>query len=275
MPKIHPTAILEGDVNLGSDVTIGPYCVLTGPIEIGTGTTLVGSVYLHGPLWMGTSNVVYPFTCLGFAPQHVKFDPHSPGAGLRIGSNNVFREHVTIHRAFQPEHPSTIGDRNYFMESSHAGHDCMFGSDITVVAGARLGGHVTVEDKVLIGGNSSIHQFCRIGRGAMVGGHTAMSADLCPFFTLTGMNIAGAVNVIGLRRNGFARDQIDTVRWVYRTLYRSGLSLPSAKERIAERRGDPIIDEYLRFFADGKRTICAGSGSTLRGAHEREAIEQE
>jgi UDP-N-acetylglucosamine acyltransferase len=274
MPQIHQTAILEGDVHMADDVAIGPHCVVTGPVELGPGTRLIGSAYLHGPLWMGAGNVIYPFACLGFAPQHLKFDPATPGAGLRIGSNNVFREHVTIHRAFQPEQPTTIGDRNFFMEASHAGHDCIFGSEITIVAGARLGGHVVVEDKVIIGGNASIHQFCRVGRGAMLGGATGLAGDLPPYFTLTGVNVAGAVNLVGMRRSGFTREQIDTVRWVYRTLYRSGCTIGEAKDRIAERAGDPIIDEYLRFFAGGKRTICPGIAQMSRGG-AAEVLEQE
>jgi len=275
MPSVHPTAILEGDVKLADDVTIGPHCVITGPVELGSGTKLIGSTYLHGPLWLGENNVVYPFCCLGFAPQHLKFDPATPGEGLRIGSNNIFREHVNIHRAFQPDHPTIIGDRNFFMETSHAGHDCVIGNDITVVAGARMGGHVVVEDKVIVGGNSSIHQFCRIGKGAIVGGGTGLGSDLPPYFMLTGVNVAGSVNLVGLRRGGFSREQIDTVRWVYRTLYRLGLPMGEAKAKIAERAGDPMIDEYLRFFAESKRTICPGAGSMTRGAHQEETVEQE
>src|SRR5690606_24611750 len=147
MPTVHPTASLDGDVNLAADATIGPPCAITGAVEIGPGSVHIGNVCINDPQWMGEEHVVYPFACLGFAPQHLKFDPHSPGAGLRIGSGNTFREHVTIHRAFQPEHPTTIGDRNYFMEASHAGHDCVIGNDVTIVAGARLGGHATIEDK--------------------------------------------------------------------------------------------------------------------------------
>lgn len=275
MATIHPSSFLEGDVKLADDVVIGPNCVITGPVEIGAGTRLIGNVYLHGPLWLGENNIVYPFSCLGFAPQHTKFDPRTPGLGTRIGSNNTFREHVTIHRAFAPEHPTTLGDRNYMMVGTHVAHDCLVGNDITIVAGAMLGGHVTVEDKVTVGGHSSVHQFTRVGRGAMIGGGTALGADLAPFFTCTGINVAGAVNLVGLRRNGFTREQIDTVRWVYRTLYRSGLPIGDAKERIAERAGDPVIDEYLRFFAGSKRPLCPGMGTTTRGVQEVETADAE
>ena len=120
MPSIHPTAVLEGDVSLADDVAVGPNCVLIGPITIGAGSRLVGNVWLHGPLRMGEGNVVYPFACLGFAPQHAKFDPATAGPGVLIGDGNTIREHVTIHRAFTDEAPTTLGDRNFLMASSHA-----------------------------------------------------------------------------------------------------------------------------------------------------------
>jgi len=271
---IHPSAVLDGEINLADDVTIGPGCVLTGRIEIGPGTTLIGSAYLNGPLWVGSRNVIYPFACLGFAPQHLKFDHNMPGEGLRIGDGNIFREHSSVHRAFQKDHPTTIGDRNYFMVGTHAGHDCIVGNDTTIVAGAMLGGHVVIEDRAIIGGHGSVHQFCRVGKGVMMAGGVAISGDVPPYCMVTGNNEVGSVNLIGLRRAGFPREQIDTVRWVHRILYRSGLSFGSAKERIAERRGEPMIDEYLRFFAASKRTLCAGPRK--QGSRdEHEAIAQD
>src|SRR5437870_12468274 len=128
---IHPSAILEGDIQLADDVAIGPHCVLTAPpgtsITLGTGTRLIGNVYLQGPLAMGAHNTIYPFVTLGFPPQDLKWDPSIPGAGVRIGSGNVFREHVTIHRATSHETPTVIGEHNYWMACSHAGHDAHVG----------------------------------------------------------------------------------------------------------------------------------------------------
>lgn len=263
--QVHSTAILEGDVQLADDVAIGPGCVLTGPITIGAGTRLIGHVYGTGPLTMGPRNVVYPFTCLGFAPQHARFDPATPGRGLVIGEGNTFREHVTIHRAFTDEGPTRIGDRNYFMATSHAGHDVQIGSDCTFVNGALIGGHVTIEDRVLMGGAAAVHQFCRIGRGAMIGATHATSASVLPWFTLTGSNICGAVNLIGLRRNGFTAEQIEEVRWVFRTVYREGLSLQNAVERLKQRAESSVVAEYLRFIEASDRPICKGEGRSVRG----------
>jgi len=265
MPEIHRTALLEGDVELGDEVVIGPHCVLTGPITLGAGCRLIGNVYLHGPLEMGRENVVYPFACLGFAPQHVKYDPDSSGEGLEIGDENTFREQVTIHRAFQEEGPTRIGNRNYFMATSHAGHDCRIGDGCTVVNGALLAGHVTVGDGVIVGGGTAVHQFVRLGRGAMLSGAMATGLDIPPWFMLTGTNICGSVNLVGLRRSGMSREEIEDVRWAYRTLYREGRSMKAALEDLKQRAERPIVAAYIAFIETTQRGICPARGKAARG----------
>src|SRR5688572_28308164 len=170
MAQVHATAILEGDIQLGDDVIVGPNCVLNGPITIGAGTRLIGNVYLQGPLTMGERNTIYPFVTLGFPPQDLKWDPAVAGAGLVIGSGNTFRESVTIHRATSHETPTSVGDKNYWMVNSHAGHDCRIGSNCIFANGTLLGGFVRVDDRVTTGGNTMVHQYCRVGRGAMLSG---------------------------------------------------------------------------------------------------------
>ena len=266
MAEIHPTAILDGDIDLADDVTIGPNCVLTGAIRIGAGTTLIGNVYLNGPLTLGEGNVLYPFVCLGFAPQHDKYDPHAPGQGMVVGDGNTFREQVTVHRAFTDEGPTRIGNRNVFMATSHAGHDCQIGDDCTFVNATLLAGHVTVEDGVIAGGGVTIHQFVRIGRGAMLGGNMGTGLDIPPWFMLTGINICGAVNLIGMRRSGIPRDQIDDARWVHRTLYRESMSIKHALQVIKERAESPIIAEYVRFIEASQRGICTQRPKAARGS---------
>src|SRR4029453_10185936 len=234
MPSVHPTAILTGDVKLAPDVKIGPYCVLDasgGAISIGPGTTLIGNVYLTGPLTLGESNTIYPFVTLGLAPQDLKWDASTPGAGLVIGSGNTFREAVTIHRATSHETPTTVGDKNYWMANSHAGHDCCVGNNCVFANGTLLAGFVRIDDRVITGGDVSIHQFCRVGRGAMLSGTVGLGFDLPPFFMLTAGNVAGSINLIGLRRSGMPSEDIDTVKWVYRTMYRSGVTPKKARDR--------------------------------------------
>jgi UDP-N-acetylglucosamine acyltransferase len=265
MPQIHPTAIVEGDVELAEDVGVGPYCVIRGRVSIGAGTQLLGNVYLQGPLVLGARNRVFPFAALGFAPQHLGWDPDRPGAGLEIGDENTIRESVTISRAASEETPTRVGHRNYWMANSHAGHDCEVGSECVIANGVLLAGSVQLGDRVVIGGNTAIHQFCRVGRGALLSGTMGLNKDLPPFFTLTGGNIAGSINVIGMRRSGMPSDQIDDVKWVYKTLYRRGLSLPRALEQLAERADRPMVAEYIAFLNGSKRGLCPARGEARRG----------
>jgi UDP-N-acetylglucosamine acyltransferase len=272
MPTVHPTATIDGDVRLADDVVIGPLCVLAGSIEIGPGTRVLGHSFLQGPLRLGGRNTVYPFACLGFSPQDLKWDPNEPGAGLVIGDGNVFREGVSIHRATSRERPTTIGDRNYFMANSHAGHDCRVGSRCTFANAAAIGGHVEIADGVTLGGVATVHQFCRVGRGAMFSGLAGVSLDVLPHFMVTGINLTGSINLVGLRRGGASRADIDTVRWVYRTICRRGMSVKHALDALRERAGDPLVAEYVAFIESSKRGICTARGQSVRGQREPAVI---
>ncbi|MDA1008227.1 MAG: acyl-ACP--UDP-N-acetylglucosamine O-acyltransferase [Planctomycetota bacterium] len=264
MSRIHPTAIVEGEVNLADGVEVGPYCILRGPITIGEGTVLIQSVHLQGPLTMGAQNICYPTVCLGFAPQHAAYDPSKPGAGLVIGDKNTFREAVSIHRAFTAS-PTRIGHRNLFMNNTHAGHDTQLGNDCTIAGGAMLAGHCEIGDRVLIGGLGGVHQFVRIGRGAMISGLAAATKDVLPFLTVTSLNVAGSVNVIGMRRMGLTPTQIDTVKWIWSVLCRRKLTIPHAISIVEERQDDPIVAEMLAFAKGSKRGICTMRRNELRG----------
>lgn len=265
MPEVHPTAILEGDIRLAEEVFIGPNCVLTGPIAIGAGSRLIGNVYLRGPLIMGEGNVVYPFACLGFAPQHMKFDPDTPGKGLLIGNNNTFREHVTVHRAFTDDGPTRIGDRNCFMAVSHVGHDCRIGDDNTFANGVLIAGHAEIDRNIFFGGNSVVHQFVRVGRGAMFAGLVGTNKDVPPYFMVTGVQIIGSLNIVGLRRSGLPTDAIDDARWVFKVLYRMNLSPQASLNALQERADRPMVKEYLDFIQSSSRGITPGRGKAARG----------
>ena len=263
-PTVHPTAILEGSVEFQGDASIGPGCMLSGPITIGPGTRLIGQVFLQGPLTLGADNLLYPFVCLGYAPQHLKFDRDQPGPGLTIGNGNTFREHVTVHRAFSDDQPSRVGDRNYFMVGAHAGHDCVIGDDCILTNGAMLGGHVEMDNNAMIGGNSAVHQFCRVGRGAMVGGSHAISQDLPPFFLSTGVNVCGHINLVGLRRSGMSSEEKADVQFVFKTLYRQRLSITSAMQILRDYADRPMVAEYLKFIEGSKKGILSARGRRLR-----------
>lgn len=266
MPSIHTTAILDGDINLADDVSIGPNCVLTGSITIGSGTKLIGNIYLNGPLTLGSNNVIYPFVCLGFKAQHTDADPQKPGKGIKIGNDNIFREYVSVHRAFTDDGPTTIGDRCELMVTSHVGHDCQIGDDCTLAPAVLIGGHVEVGDKTIIGGGTAIHQFCRIGKGTILTGGTVLKQDLMPYFMLTGPNIAGSINMIGLRRSGMPEDDIQDVRWVYKTMYRNGLTPKDALAEMKKRADRQIIAEYIKFIEQSERGCCPAHGKAAMGS---------
>src|SRR5262245_27387310 len=171
MAQVHPTAMLLGEVELAEDVSVGPMCVLDGtlgPVRVGPGTRLLGSAWLYGPITLGARNSIYPFVCLGLAPQSAHFDPERAGQGTCIGHGNTFREGVTVHRAMTDHGPTTIGDNNYMMTNTHAGHDVHLANHVVMATGAVIGGHAIIGERVTIGGNTAIHQYVQIGRGAML-----------------------------------------------------------------------------------------------------------
>jgi UDP-N-acetylglucosamine acyltransferase len=267
MAQIHPTAVVLGEVDLDPDVSVGPGCILDGtlgPITIGPGTRLLAHSYLYGPLAIGAANSVYPNVCLGFAPQSVGIDHEHAGLGVTIGDRNRFREGVTIHRAMTDEGPTTVGDDNYLMTNSHAGHDCRVGNHVILASGALLGGHVTVDERVMIGGNTTVHQFCRIGRGAMLSGSVAAAHDVAPFFMLTGIDVVGSINVVGMRRQELPGDQVEDIRWAYKTLYRRKLPASAALKVLRERADRPIVAEYIEFIETSRRGLCASHDQSKR-----------
>jgi len=267
MQPVHATAVIEGRVDLPDDVTIGPGCVIDGSlgrVTIGPGTRLIANVYLCGPLSLGAANTLYPGASLGFCPQSLNHDPSRPGCGLVVGDHNTFREGVTIHRAMGDDGPTTVGHHNYFMANSHAGHDTRISDHCTFANGMLLGGHVTINERVTIGGNTSVHQFCRIGRGAMLSGCVGTTYDLPAFFMLTGLNITGGVNVVGMRRQGMSTEEIEEVRWVYKTLYRRKLPPRLALQALKEREERPLVAEYIAFLESSKRGLCPCRGDPKR-----------
>jgi UDP-N-acetylglucosamine acyltransferase len=166
MADIHPTATVLGETDLAADVIVGPGCVIDGTlgrVTVGPGTRVHGHAYLYGPLTIGQGNIIYPFVCLGFAPQSIGHDHTQPGSGLAIGDHNTFREGTTLHRAMTDEGRTTVGDHNYFMCNAHAGHDTHIADHCVLANGVLLAGHVIIDDHVTIGGNTTIHQHCRIG----------------------------------------------------------------------------------------------------------------
>ena len=273
MPTIHKTAVLDGDITLADDVVVGPNCVLQGEISIDAGTTLIGSVYLTGKLSIGKRNVVYPFSCLGFAAQDVNYANDMYEPGIVIGDENTFREGCTVHRATQ-DLPTTIGNNNYLMTTAHVGHDCLIENHVTMVTDSSLGGHVQVQDNVIIGGSSGVHQFVKIGTGAMIAGGSIATYDVLPYFMLTGVNIVGSINVIGMRRSGMDNEERTRRKEIFKLLYRSGQSLAKSIEEL-KTHDDPIAKEYVDSIEQSKRGIVplnTENRMARRGALVREEL---
>ena len=254
MARIHPTAIVEDEVELAADVEIGPGCLLRGPIRIGAGTRLIAHVFLQGPLTLGERNVLYPGVCLGYAGQDFKFDPRSPGAGVLIGNDNVFRESATVHRA-TGEQPTTLGDNNYLMVGAHVGHDSHVGNRVTLVNHSMLAGHVELHDEAILSGSAMVHQFCRVGRLALISGGEGVSMDMPPFCVCYTTRRVGGLNLVGLRRAGL-REHIRPLKRAFDLLYRQQHGRLAAARLIDEQLGDdPLCAELARFVGESERGV--------------------
>ena len=255
--KIHPTSTINGEVHLADDVEIGPHCVLDGPITIGAGTVLMGHSYLTGPLTIGAGNRIYPFVCLGFEPQDYKFDPEANCAGVVIGDHNIIREHVTIHRSTSAEEPTTVGDECMLMVGSHIGHDCWVGNRCILVNNVALAGHVILEDQVLIGGASVIGQRTRIGRLTFIGGAIGVGMHVPPFVLVRRINLVSGLNLIGLRRAGMAREEIDRLQSAFHIAFDDRNGRAAVMEQLLTiSDGSPVVREFYEFFRGVTGSIC-------------------
>jgi len=258
-PLIHPTAVVSADARLAPDVTVGPLAVIDGPVVLGPGCTVAAQARLIGPLTVGPNNLFDTGCVIGGAPQHSAYagDP----TRVEIGTGNTFREHVTIHRAMPVgAGPGTgvtvIGDGNLFMAGAHVAHDCVVGNHGVFANCALLGGHVTTGDRVFISGNSAVHQFCRIGRLALVSGTSASTQDVPPFWVIQNFNRVCGVNVVGMRRAGVSNAEINAVRRVFRWIYVEKLLIPAALMRAeAEYGGQPAVRELIDFVRASKRGV--------------------
>ena len=255
--RVHPTAILEGEIDLAEGVEVGPHCSLQGRVRIGPSTVLMGHNYLRGPLTVGAGNRLYPFACLGFEPQDYKYDPNRPGAGLVIGDRNLLREHVTIHRATSDEAPTRIGSDCMFMVNTHAGHDAVVGDRCVLANNAMVAGHGRLYDQVNLGGGAAVAQKVAIGRLAFVGGTAGMAQHVPPFMMSRTRSTVGGLNLVGLRRAGVSRAEIDRIKWAFRVIYLERLARPVAMERLVEQaESSPAVAEILRFLRDHPGAIC-------------------
>jgi len=262
---IHPTSVISSEAEIAGDVQIGPYAIIDGPVRIGPGCIIESHACLSGPLIMGHDNFVGHGAVLGKSPQHKGY--RGEPTSLRIGDENVFREHVTIHRgSMHGTGETTIGDRNLFMIGSHIGHDACVGDGCTLVNGALVAGHCILGDNCILSGHSAIQQRVRIGRLGMLGGLGSSSKDIPPFVLQQGYNCVTGLNTIGLRRAGFTAEAITALREAFRVLYKEGRSQTSALDRIESDLGAfPEVLEFVAFI----RSTTVGINPARSGERQR------
>ncbi len=253
---IHPSAIIEGNVKVGANTSVGAYTIISGDVEIGENCQIASHVVIKGHSKIGNNNRIFQFASVGEDCQDLKYAGEE--TYLEIGDNNTIRESVTIHRGTTQDNSLTkIGSNCLFMINAHVAHDCIVGNGCIFANNATLAGHVTIGDNVIFGGQAAIHQFGKVGSYAFIGGCAAVNKDVPPYVMAVG-NYARpvAVNTEGLLRRGFSKDAIKAIRQAYKTLYRSGNTLEEALKQIEfSAEQFPEVKLFADFLKENGRGI--------------------
>jgi UDP-N-acetylglucosamine acyltransferase len=254
---IHETAIIHPTAEVADGVEIGPYSIIGEKVKIGKGTKVGPHCIIDKWTVIGQGCQIYQFASLGGPPQHLRYSGEE--TPVIVGNNNIIREFVTIHRGTSFGNGRTvIGDGNFIMAYAHVAHDCILGNGIIMASYAALGGHVEIEDYAIIGGIVAIHQFVRIGTYAFIGGASAITLDIPPYITASGMKVKlYGINVLNLQRHKVPDEAIQGLRKAYKVLFRSPLTMEEAIKRVHE---DPIsslqeVRHMLDFIKGTKRGV--------------------
>ncbi|MBI3682554.1 MAG: acyl-ACP--UDP-N-acetylglucosamine O-acyltransferase [Acidobacteria bacterium] len=254
---IHPTAIVDPLARVAESADIGPYSILGAEVAIGERTRLIAHVYMEGPMWIGEDNLFYPYSTIGVASQDLKYKGER--SETRIGHRNKIREFVTIHRGTQGGGLVTrIGDDNLLMAHVHVAHDAQVGDHSVLGHGATLGGHTAVGDWAVVSAFTGVHQFCRVGRHAIIGGYSVITQDVMPFSNTTTPREPKSfgANKIGLERRGFSPEVVEALNKALRLLTRAGLNTTQAIERIREQVPPCAeVDELIAFIESSERGV--------------------
>jgi UDP-N-acetylglucosamine acyltransferase len=258
MAQIHPTAIVAPGAVLARDVVIGPYCIIGEHVALGPGVELRAHVVIDGRTTIGGETRLFPFASIGLQPQDLKY--RGEESSLVVGCRNTIREYVTMNPGTTGGGMVTrIGDECLFMVGAHVAHDCQIGDHVIMANNATLAGHVAVGDYAFLGGLCAVHQFVRIGRHAMIGGMSGVERDVIPYGQVIG-NRARLIglNIIGMQRRGFSREDIQALRNAYHFLFHSPGNLSDRVNETAERfAGSAPVEDIIRFIrADSSRAIC-------------------
>ncbi|MBI1776353.1 MAG: acyl-ACP--UDP-N-acetylglucosamine O-acyltransferase [Proteobacteria bacterium] len=262
MTSVHPTAIVEPGARFGERVVVGPFCCVGAAVDLGDGVELSSHVVIGGRTRVGAGTKIFPFASIGLAPQDLKY--HGEPSELIIGRDNVIREHVTMHPGTEGGAMKTVvGDGCLFMVNTHIAHDCVIGNRVVMANNATLGGHVHVEDYVILGGVSAVHQRVRIGKHAIVGGMSGVEQDVIPYGLVMGdrARLSG-LNLVGLKRRGFGREDIQALRTAYRLLFAAEGTLAERLSDVAELyKATSVVMDIINFIrADATRPICQPKG---------------
>jgi UDP-N-acetylglucosamine acyltransferase len=252
---IHPLAIVDPGAKLGKDVQIGAFSIIGAGVEIGSGTWIGPHVVINGSTRIGSENRIYQFSSLGEAPQHLGYKGEP--TRLEIGDRNIIREYCTLNRGSAGGGGVTrLGHDNFIMAYCHLAHDCQVGNRTIFANGTSLAGHVRVEDQVIFGGFSMIHQFCRVGAHAMTGISTVTFKDIPPYLLVAGNTaVPHGLNLRGLKRRNFSEQTIEALRQAYKLVYKSGLRLSEATEQLAQMAANPEVRHFLDFIKQSERGI--------------------
>ncbi|MFU2080598.1 acyl-ACP--UDP-N-acetylglucosamine O-acyltransferase [Avibacterium endocarditidis] len=254
--KIHPSAIVEEGAKIGENVVIGPFCIIGADVTIGKGTVLHSHIVVNGVTEIGEDNEIFQFASIGEKNQDLKYQ-NEPTKTI-IGNRNRIRESVTIHRGtVQGGGVTRVGDDNLFMINAHIAHDCKIKNRCILANNATLAGHVELDDFVIVGGMSAIHQFVIVGAHVMLGGGSMVSQDVPPYVMAQGNHAQPfGVNIEGLKRRGFDKPTLHAIRNVYKLIYRSGKTLEEVMPEIEHyAKTESAISFFLDFFKRSKRGI--------------------
>ncbi len=255
--RVHPTAIVDPAAELADGVVVEPYAIVGPRVKIGPESRIGAHAVVDGNTTLGARNVVFHHASVGAVPQDLKF--HGEDSVLEIGDDNVIREFATLHLGTENGGMVTrLGDGNLIMNYAHVGHDCILGNRNIIANGAQLGGHVVLQDFVRVGALVGVHQFARIGEGAILGAGAMVSQDVPPFCNATGdrARLYG-LNLEGLRRLGKSPEVIAQIKHAYRIVFRSQLKLAEALDRVrAEIRDCPEVDRFVAFIAASERGVA-------------------
>ena len=253
---IHPTAVVSPKAKVGFDCFVGPYCVIGDEVELGDNVRLESHCVVDGRTWIGADTHVFPFVSIGLASQDLKYKGEP--SETRIGARNNIREFVTIHRGTAGGGMLTkVGDDCLIMAQAHIAHDCIIGDGVIMANAATLAGHVVVEDRANIGAYSGIHQFCRVGKEAYIGGYSVVVKDALPFALTVGNHAkCYGLNKVGMRRRGYTRETMDALHHAFHLLLSAKLNTSQAVERINSEIADsPEVSYVLRFIEESNRGV--------------------